>query len=499
MPFDARAFEKAKAERKFVLLDGAAEWCHWCHVMDAETYHDPRVEKVLTGSFVATRVDIDERPDVQERYADYGWPATVLFSPDGVELGAYRGYLPPDRMLEVLGEVVANVTAQAAEESRVAVPREGGGKLDSSELTAQEKALSARLDGYYDPKEGGFGTFQKAPIGWGNAWLLRRAKEDPDARKRALYTLEKQAALIDPVWGGIYQYSEGATWEKPHFEKLMTFQAPALENYAEAYALGKDPRMLERARAMRRYMSEFLRAGALFGATQDADLNAHEVGKTYLTGHAYYALDDAHRRALGIPRVERRAYAKENGLAIAAYVTYAEATGDATALVEASETAKAIVGSHTLEKGGFSHEKRPTDTDGAIRRFFLADNAVLGFALLRLYEHTHEAWLLDAAKGAARRMTEELWDETRGGFYSASVDPNAVGVFRKRRMPLDENAFAVRFLVRLARATNDPALGNVVARTLFATLTPENVEDRGRMLGEVILAVADARALLSGH
>jgi hypothetical protein len=66
-------------------------------------------------------------------------------------------------------------------------------------------------------------------------------------------------------------------------------------------------------------------------------------------------------------------------------------------------------------------------------------------------------------------------------------------------MPLDENAFAVRFLVRLARATNDPALGNVVARTLFATLTPENVEDRGRMLGEVILAVADARALLSGH
>lgn len=499
MPFDARAFAKAKEERKFVLLDGAAEWCHWCHVMDAETYHDPRVEKVLAGSFVATRVDIDERPDVQERYADYGWPATVLFSPDGVELGAYRGYLPPDRMLEVLGEVVASGGSRAAEDSRVAVPREGSGKLDRSALAAQEKALSARLDGYYDPKEGGFGTFQKAPIGWGNAWLLRRAKDEPEARTRAFYTLEKQAALIDPVWGGIYQYSEGATWEKPHFEKLMTFQAPALENYAEAYALGKDPRMLARARAMRSYMSTFLREGALFGATQDADLNAHEVGKTYLTGHAYYALDDAHRRALGIPRVERRAYAKENGLAIAAYVTYAEATGDTSALTEASATANAILASHTLEKGGFSHEKRPATTDGAIQRFFLADNAVLGFALVRVYEHTHDSALLEAAKGAAKRMVTELWDEAHGGFYSASIDPNAVGVFRKRRMPLDENAFAVRFLVRLAGATRDPSYADLAARTLYATLTPENVEDRGRMLGEVVLAVSDAKGLLSGH
>ena len=86
-PWSAETFARAKRERRFVLVDGAAAWCHWCHVMDATTYADPEVGKILRERFVAIRVDVDARPDIEERYGDWGWPATILLSPDGEEIG----------------------------------------------------------------------------------------------------------------------------------------------------------------------------------------------------------------------------------------------------------------------------------------------------------------------------------------------------------------------------------------------------------------------------
>src|SRR6185436_16214352 len=89
--------------------------------------------------------------------------------------------------------------------------------------------------------QGSWGRQQKAPLGWNNAWTLRKAAAgDEKAKAQALFTLDKQSKLIDPVWGGIYQYSAARDWDSPHFEKLMTFQAPALDNYATAYRLTGD-------------------------------------------------------------------------------------------------------------------------------------------------------------------------------------------------------------------------------------------------------------------
>src|SRR5262245_36050344 len=85
LPWNAASFARARAEGRFILVDGAAEWCHWCHVMDETTYTDPEVGGLIAARFLAIRVDIDERPDFAERYADYGWPATILLGPDGAE------------------------------------------------------------------------------------------------------------------------------------------------------------------------------------------------------------------------------------------------------------------------------------------------------------------------------------------------------------------------------------------------------------------------------
>ena len=117
-PFDAATFAKARAEHRFVVLDGAAEWCHWCHVMEAVTYHDATVRSLLDARFIAAKVDIDARPDIEERYAEYGWPATVIFSPGGEELGKYRGFIAPEAFADILrqvGEAKRDAKARASE------------------------------------------------------------------------------------------------------------------------------------------------------------------------------------------------------------------------------------------------------------------------------------------------------------------------------------------------------------------------------------------------
>src|SRR5690349_2191070 len=90
-----KIFEQAKAEKKLVLLDLGASWCHWCHVMDELTYSDADVVKILKNGYIAVHVDQDSRPDISSRYEDYGWPATIVFKWDGSELAKRSGYIPP--------------------------------------------------------------------------------------------------------------------------------------------------------------------------------------------------------------------------------------------------------------------------------------------------------------------------------------------------------------------------------------------------------------------
>ncbi len=105
--FSFETFARAKAEHKFIVLDGTAAWCRPCRAMEATTYRDPAVQRLLDEHFIAIKVDIDENPDVEKLYADWGWPATVLFSPDADELGKYQGYLGPEEFAGILRRVVA--------------------------------------------------------------------------------------------------------------------------------------------------------------------------------------------------------------------------------------------------------------------------------------------------------------------------------------------------------------------------------------------------------
>ena len=99
-------FARAAAEHRFVLLDLHAVWCHWCHVMDEETYGDPAVKALIAKNYVAVSVDADSDPDLTSRYGDWGWPATIVLAPDGSEIVKRRGYIPPAQMASLLQAIV---------------------------------------------------------------------------------------------------------------------------------------------------------------------------------------------------------------------------------------------------------------------------------------------------------------------------------------------------------------------------------------------------------
>ncbi|TKD06403.1 DUF255 domain-containing protein [Polyangium fumosum] len=482
--FSPETFARARAERKFILLDGAASWCHWCHVMDETTYHDERVGRLLNEKFVAIRVDIDERPDIGERYVDWGWPATILLSPDAEEIGKYRGYLPADELLPIL-EAIAQADA------------EGSGKApDPARIVPSPEAMpwiaarvSIDMDRYFDREEGSWGDFQKSPLGANVLFELRRTAHGDDlARRRAVFTLEKQRAILDPVWGGIYQYSAGSTWAEPHYEKLMPYQAANLEAYAAAHKATGRKELLEDARGIARYLSTFLsNAEGAFLVSQDADVGAHEPGKPFIDGDVYYRLDDAGRRKLGVPRVDDHVYAYENGLAIAALCMLFEASGDKDVLARAERAAALVTASHVGTDGAVEHDAKARSPV-----HYLADAAGLGRALVRLFEVTQNAAYREAALRIADAMEKTLLDTTTGAYFAHTNDPSAVGVFARRERPFASNTLAARFLAGLGRITGDQAFGARAKRTLGAIASPRGVAEQGRMVGEFLLALDEA-------
>jgi uncharacterized protein YyaL (SSP411 family) len=509
--FDQGIFTRAKSERRFVVLDGAAEWCHFCHVMEEKTYADPRVRAVLDKHFIAAKVDVDVRPDIEERYGDYGWPATILFSPEGEELGKYRGFIPPDDFLDILNTVVSG-GVRAEKGATAEAQKTPKQPLADDTLDWIVRNTELELEEYWDPKEGGWGREPKVPLGWNTLWALSRAKRgDARQREHALTILEKERKIIDPVWGGIYQYSVAPDWDHPHFEKLMAFNAGALASYAQAFALTKDAKYRGLANDIRRYLEGFmLSPGGAFYGTQDADLNAHAADLPFastsprgtgqfLSGEAYYKLDANQRRALGVPRIDPNEYADDNGLAIHAYAELARATDDPGAIAVAKRAADRILSRHRTAPGGLTHVAPEPGKNGEpppdpTRRLHLSDSAAFGFGLAHLSDVAKEPRYREEAARVAAFLEKELYDPEGGGFFSQRNDPNAVGVFRVRGKPFDDNVLALRFLVLLDTLEGTPKRRTMIEHSFRAISTPNAIKDRGKFLGDYLSLVDEIRA-----
>ncbi|MBI2922446.1 MAG: thioredoxin domain-containing protein [Planctomycetes bacterium] len=426
------AFARAAREKRLVLLDLGAVWCHWCHVMDRETWGDPEVARLIAKDFVAVHVNQDERPDLANRYEDYGWPATVVFAADGTELVKFRGYIPPRRMAALLRAVAADPTPGPSAVERIL------------RAPAAEPKLPAEIDdGLHAAWEA---AYDRAQQGWGDAYKYL----DPDCVELAIAegrddlargTLDAMLALVDPVWGGVYQYSDGGVWTNPHFEKIMSFQAEDLRIYSLAYRVYGDERYLRAARGIERYLLAFLRSpeGAFY-ASQDADLvpGDHAAG--------YFSLDDAGRRALGMPRIDRSLYARENGLAALGLASLARATGDTRTLEAAVAAAEWAVAHRGRTDGGFRHGE--DDAAGP----YLADTLAMARAFLELHQATQDPGWLERA-GTALRFVDATF-RTPAGFATAAAASEGS---RAPRPQMDENIGVARLALRLHYLANSPS------------------------------------------
>ncbi len=482
-PWSKETFARARAEHRFILLHGAAVWCHWCHVMEAITYRDPALGRLLRDRFIAIRVDIDARPDLAERYGDWGWPATILFSPEAQEVGKFRGYLPPAELLEAL----QNVSTPHIEPGSALATEPGAESAPIAALPWLFHLATLELDGYYDEQHGGWGMRQKAPLGADAEFeLLRGAAGDQQAWTRALFTLRQQAQLIDPVWGGIYQYSVGGDWRAPHFEKLMPFQAANLQAYAQGFRLSKDLTLRTDAESFARYVTRFLTApDGTFYVSQDADVGTHDERAPFIDGHRYYAGNESERLALGVPDVDRHVYAAENGLMIGALCSLFVATRADSALASARRAADGLLLSHVEPDGRVLHDAQASD-----KVHFLADGAALGRGFVALYRVTQDAKYLNAARAIAHGL-EPLFDATLNAYFAHDADPDAAGVFADRRHPFEHNVSSARFLSALADASGEAGHRARAEAVLAAISTPAALEAQGRMLGEYLLALRE--------
>jgi uncharacterized protein YyaL (SSP411 family) len=330
------AFAAAQHENKPMLLDIGAVWCHWCHVMDRESYDDAEVAAIVNEHFIAVKVDRDERPDIDSRYqaavsavsGQGGWPLTAFLTPDGKPF--YGGtYFPPTdgygrpsfkRVLtsianaykEKHGDVVeqAKMVESAIAQAESFAGR--GGRVSEGIVAAiQNSAFSM-----FDPQHGGFGQAPKFPhpsvldllieryarkvktptLAVKDAASMGHPRElgggDDELRNVVVTTLEHMAngGVYDQLAGGFHRYSVDERWVVPHFEKMCYDNSELLKNYVHAYQATGSEFFASVARDIIRWMDEWLsdRGRGGFYASQDADISMDDDGD-YFT----WTLDEA--------------------------------------------------------------------------------------------------------------------------------------------------------------------------------------------------------------
>jgi uncharacterized protein YyaL (SSP411 family) len=480
-------FFRAAAEKRFVILDLEAVWCHWCHVMEKTTYADPEVMALLASKYIAVRVDQDANPDLSSRYGDWGWPATIVFGSDGTEIAKIRGYIEPARMQALLKAIIDDPSPGPSVGEAFEVKPSASIFLTKEQRTE----LAKNVDESYEDSIGGWGENQKFidPDSMDSA-MTRAEAGDAIAAKRARQTFDAAIALIDPVWGGVFQYSEGGSWSKPHFEKIMSFQAQYLRQYSQAYALWKDQKYLIAARDIERYLAAFLISpGGAFYVSQDADLD-HDID-----GHKYYALGDVERRKLGLPRIDKNLYARENGWAISGLTAFYNVINDPNVLVIAERAAKWVGDNRAFPGGGFRHGDR--DRGGP----FLGDTLAMGQAFLDLYAATgNRDWLTEASK--AGEFIGANFKDDAGGFFTSKTSEAKVGVFAKPAKLTDDQIQVARFMNLLSRYFGSEVYKDHAAHAMRYLISVSAEAARpmpGVLLADEELAVEPTHMTIVGH
>jgi uncharacterized protein YyaL (SSP411 family) len=498
-PWGEEALARARQDDRPILLSIGYAACHWCHVMEHESFEDEETARLQNELFVNVKVDREERPDLDSIYMDAvvtltghgGWPLTAFLTPDGEPF--YGGtYFPPEprhglpsfrQVLEAVSSAYRerrSEVARSAAQLVDAIGRAGHRPPSSEPLTESLIAEAIRgLRASFDPEWGGFGRAPKFPPHSVLELLLRRGEEE-----MAVRTLDAMAAggMYDVVGGGFHRYSVDERWLVPHFEKMLYDNALLVPAYLHGWLVTGSERYREVVEETVEYLlRELLLPDGGFASSQDADtdgveglthtwkedegvpaelLEPFEHGRSIVRGELDPELR-AHlleiRAGRPQPGLDDKVIASWNGLALAALAEAARRLERTDWLNVARGPGEFLLG--PLSSEGRLHrsyrEGRATGTG------YLDDYANVAHGLYELHVATGDLRWLEESRRLALLAVELFADQERGGFFLTPADGEALVV---RTKDLDDNpipsgnAMLAFVLVRLARIYGDDEL-----------------------------------------
>src|SRR6478672_6487310 len=507
-PWGEEALARARGEDRPILLSIGYAACHWCHVMEHESFEDAETAALMNEHFVSVKVDREERPDIDAVYMDAvvaltghgGWPMTVFLTPEGEPFfgGTYfppapRHGLPSFRqVLEAVAQAYRERRGEVAQSARqlVAAVRDSAELAPSNEpLTDSVLGDAARnLQRIFDPQWGGFGGAPKFPPASTLEFLLRRGELDP-----VTATLDAMAAggMYDLVGGGFHRYSVDERWLVPHFEKMLYDNALLVPAYLHAWVVTGEERYRQVVEETCEYLLRDLAlpAGG-FASSQDADtdgveglthtwtegegvpaglLRPFERGRSIIRGELdpelrSRLLDERSRRPQ--PARDDKAIAAWNGLALAALAEAGRRLPSNTVLLAAERLGNFLL---TELSGPDGRLFRTWRNGRASIPGYLEDYADVAHGLYELHVATGELRWLEESNRLARLAVELFADEERGGFFMTAHDAERLVA---RTKDLDDNpvpsgnAMLAFVLLRLARIYGDDELEHRAAGVL---------------------------------
>jgi uncharacterized protein YyaL (SSP411 family) len=484
------AFARAKSEDKPILLDIGAVWCHWCHVIDRESYENPEISKIINEHFVAVKVDRDERPDVDSRYqaaisaisGQGGWPLTGFLMPDGKPFFGGTYFPPEDQMGRPGFRRVLLAVADAYKQKRADLLRTAdalaeavakaeifSGARAEFDLSIVDAQISS-ITQLFDIRNGGFGQAPKFPHASVIDLVLERYRQTGEKHLLAMaeMTLEKMAkgGVYDQLAGGFHRYSVDERWLVPHFEKMSYDNSELLKNYLHGWQVTGNPVLRETAQGIIGWVNEVLsdqdRGG--FYASQDADYSLDDDGDyfTWTVEELRGALASEEARIMELhydvePHGEMHHNPSKNVLWIA---RDAGEIGKTLGLDEAQVRLKIA-----KAKIKMMQARMPRPTPFVDETMYVSWNAMFVSAYLEASRILPSAvWEKCGAfaRKTMERMLGEAWSEEQGFAHRIGGAP--------LRGSLDDQVFGVIALLDAFEATLEPRYFQAAERTMDLTI-----------------------------